>query len=203
LDIRLPDRDGWTVLDRLKHDPKTSHIPVHVITADDREDQPRLLGALTHLRKPVTREQLVAAFDRITSFAQRKIKRLLVIVGDNEQRKSVVELIGEGEVRTTAVANGRDALDQSENEQFDCLVLDPRLRDMSGFELIEAVQRDLGMLDLPIIVYTGKDLTEEDETQLRTAYDSVVVKEANSPERLLAETSLFLHLVETNLPETK
>ena len=106
----LPDRDGWTVLDRLKHDPKTSHIPVHVITADDREIQPRKLGALTYLRKPVTREQLVAAFDRIADFAERKVKRLLVVEGDDEQRKSVVELIGEGDVQTTAVATGEEAL---------------------------------------------------------------------------------------------
>ncbi len=203
LDIRLPDRDGWTVLDRLKHDNKTSHIPVHVITADDREHQPRKLGALTHLRKPVTREQLVSAFDRITSFAQRKVRRLLVTVGDDEQRKIVTDLIGDGDVQTTAVATGQEALELIRSEQFDCMVLDPKLPDLSGIELIEIIQRELGYLELPIIVYTSKDQTKEEEIQLRTTADAIVVKEANSPERLLAETSLFLHLVETSLPEPK
>ncbi len=203
LDIRLPDRDGWTVLDRLKHDPKTSHIPVHVITADDREHHPRKLGALTHLRKPVTREQLVESFDRIADFAQRKIKQLLVVEDDDAQRMSIVELIGEDDVQTTAVATGEEALAELQNRQFDCMVLDLRLPDMTGFELIELIQKELGQLDLPIIVYTGKDLTEKEEQQLRMVTDAIVIKEANSPERLLAETSLFLHRVETSLPEPK
>ncbi|HKC88409.1 MAG TPA: response regulator, partial [Blastocatellia bacterium] len=203
LDIRLPDHDGWTVLDRLKHDPKTSHIPVHVITADDREHQPRKLGAFTHLRKPVTREQLAAAFDQITDFAQRKVKRLLVVEGEDTRRESVVELIGEADVQTTGVATGQEALAQLRSERFDCMVLDPRLPDMSVVELVETIQRELGLPDLPIVVYTGKDLTEKEETELRTIADAMVVREANSPERLLAETSLFLHLIETSLPEQK
>ncbi|MEP7342535.1 MAG: HAMP domain-containing protein [Acidobacteriota bacterium] len=203
LDIRLPDRDGWTVLDRLKHDPTTSHIPVHVISGDDRENYPRRLGALTHLRKPVTREQLTNAFDQIAEFAERKIRRLLVVEDDDVQRMSVVELIGNGDVQTTAVATGEEALSQLEQQQFDCMVLDLRLPDMTGFELIDLIQKQLGMVDLPIIIYTGKDLTEREETQLRLVADAIVVKEANSPERLLAETSIFLHRVETSLPEPK
>jgi CheY-like chemotaxis protein/HAMP domain-containing protein len=203
LDIKLPDRDGWTVLDRLKHDPKTSHIPVHIITADDRECQPRKLGALTHLRKPVTREQLIESFDKIAAFAQRKIKHLLVVEDDDTQRMSIVELIGEGDVHTTAVATGTEALVELQNRQFDCMVLDLRLPDMSGFDLIERIQKELDQVDLPIIVYTGKELTEKEETQLRMVADAIVIKEANSPERLLAETSLFLHRVETSLPEPK
>ncbi|HEX9000210.1 MAG TPA: response regulator, partial [Blastocatellia bacterium] len=203
LDIRLPDRDGWTVLDRLKHDPATSHIPVHVITGDEREYHPRRLGALTHLRKPVTREQLVDAFDQIMEFAERKLRRLLVVEDDDTQRMSIVELIGEGDVQTTAVATGEEALAQLRNQPFDCMVLDLRLPDMTGFELIEQIQKHLGLLDLPIIIYTGKDLTEKEEMQLRMVADAIVVKEANSPERLLAETSIFLHRVESSLPEPK
>jgi len=203
LDIRLPDRDGWTVLDRLKHDPATSHIPVHVITGDEREYHPRRLGALTHLRKPVTREQLVSAFDQIMEFAERKLRRLLVVEDDDTQRMSIVELIGEGDVQTTAVATGEEALAQLRNQPFDCMVLDLRLPDMTGFELIEQIQKHLGLLDLPIIIYTGKDLTEKEEMQLRMVADAIVVKEANSPERLLAETSIFLHRVESSLPEPK
>jgi HAMP domain-containing protein/CheY-like chemotaxis protein/signal transduction histidine kinase len=203
LDILLPDRDGWTVLDRLKHDPKTSHIPVHVITADDREVQPRRLGALTYVRKPVTLEQLVAVFDRIAEFAERKVRRLLVVENDEARRASVVELIGDGDVQTTAVATGEEALAELRNQQFDCMALDPKLPDISGYELIEMIQREKGLLDLPIIVYNGAELSEEENARLRTAADSMVVKEAPSPERLLAETSLFLHRVETSLPEPK
>jgi CheY-like chemotaxis protein len=203
LDILLPDRDGWTVLDQLKHDPKTSHIPVHVITADDRENQPRKLGAFSYLRKPVTREQLVASFDRIAEFAHRKVRRLLVVEGDDKQRNRIVELIGEGDVQTTAVATGEEALAELRNHQFDCMTLDLKLPDMSGFEMIEKVQRETETLDLPIVVYIGKDLSEKDEARLRTVADAIVVKEADSPERLLAETSLFLHRAETSLPEPK
>jgi signal transduction histidine kinase/DNA-binding response OmpR family regulator len=203
MDIRLPDRDGWTVLDRLKHDRKTSHIPVHVITVDDREIQPRKLGALTYLRKPVTREQLVAAFDRIVDFVERKFKRLLVVEGDDERRRSVVELIGGGDVQTTAVANGEEALAELRNQRFDCMALDLRLPDMSGVELIELVQRETGLIDLPIIVYDGKGLSEEEVARLRSVAGAMVVKEAASPEHLLAETSLFLHRAETSMPEPK
>jgi hypothetical protein len=203
LDIRLPDHDGWTVLDRLKHDPKTSHIPVHVITVDDREDRPRRLGAFTHLRKPATREQLAAAFDRIAEFAQRKVKRLLVVEGDDAQRKSVVELIGDGDVQTTAVATGEEALAQLRSEPFDCVALDPKLPDMSGFDLLETIQREPRLLDLPIVIYPGKELTENEEARLRMMAGAIVVKEADSPERFLAETALFLHRVETSLPEQK
>jgi HAMP domain-containing protein/signal transduction histidine kinase/CheY-like chemotaxis protein len=203
LDIRLPDRDGWTVLDRLKHDPKTSHIPVHVITVDDREVQPLKLGALTYLRKPVTREQLVAAFDRIVEFVERKVKRLLVVEGDDARRSGLVELIGEGDVQTTAVATGEEALAELRDQRFDCMALDLRLPDMSGFDLVEMIQRELRLLDLPIIVYDGKGLSEEEEARLRRSAGAMVVKEAASPERLLAETSLFLHRVEASLPESK
>jgi CheY-like chemotaxis protein/signal transduction histidine kinase/HAMP domain-containing protein len=203
LDIRLPDRDGWTVLDRLKHDPKTSHIPVHVITADDREIQPRRLGALTYLRKPVTREHLVEAFDRVAEFAGRRTRRLLVVEGDDAQRASVVELIGDGAVRTTAVATGEEALARLRGAQFDCMALNPKLPDMSGAELMEAMRREPSLLDLPIIVYDGKDLSGEEEARFRAAAEAMIVKEAPSPERLLAETSLFLHLAEASLPEPK
>jgi CheY-like chemotaxis protein len=203
LDIRLPDRDGWTVLDRLKHDPKTSHIPVHVVTADDREIHPRRLGALTYLRKPVTREHLVEAFDRVAEFAGRGTRRMLVVEGDDAQRSSVVELIGDGAVRTTAVSTGEEALARLRAEQFDCMALNTKLPDMYGAELIEAMRREPRLLDLPIIVYDGKGLSGEEEARLRAVAETMIVREAPSLERLLAETSLFLHLAEASLPEPK
>ncbi|HKX31504.1 MAG TPA: response regulator, partial [Blastocatellia bacterium] len=203
LDIKLPDSDGWTVLDRLKHDPKTSHIPVHIISAYDNDYQLRKLGAFTHLRKPVTREQLIEAFDKITSFAQRQVKHLLVVEDDEIQRLSIVELIGEGDVETTAVSTAEEALIELQKQAFDCMVLDLKLPKMTGFELIERIQKELGLTQLPVIVYTGKELTSKEETQLQMVADAIIVKEAHSPERLLAETSLFLHRIESSLPEPK
>jgi hypothetical protein len=203
LDIKLPDRDGWTVLDRLKHDSQTSHIPVHIITGEEQRQRALKLGAFTHIQKPVSREDLVSAFDNITEFVQRRVKRLLVVEDDDAQRMGIVELIGNGDVVTTAVASGEEALRSLSSEQFDCMVLDLKLPDMTGFELIEKIQTDLGQQQLPIIIYTGKELTEKEETQLRKVTDAIIVKEASSPERLLAETALFLHRVEANLPEPK
>jgi HAMP domain-containing protein/CheY-like chemotaxis protein/signal transduction histidine kinase len=203
LDIRLPDRDGWTVLDRLKHDPETSHIPVHIITVEEQRQRALQQGAFTHLQKPVTHEELGKAFDGIREFAERRIRKLLVVEDDDVQRMSVVELIGNSDVKTTAVATGQEALDLLKDERFDCMVLDLRLPDMSGFELIEKLQTDLGRYDLPIIVYTGKELTRKEELHLKKVADAIIVKEASSPERLLAETALFLHRVEANLPESK
>nr|MBA2503931.1 response regulator [Pyrinomonadaceae bacterium] len=204
LDLKLPDRDGWTVLDRLKHDAETSHIPVHIISSEE-EQRPRAIkmGAITQLQKPVAREELASAFDQIAAFVQRGAKRLLVVEDDDVQRMSIVELIGNGDVKTTPVATGEEALAALQNEQFDCMVLDLKLPDMTGYELIEKIQNELGQRDLPIIVYTGKELTEKEETQLRRVADAIIVKEVSSPERLLAETALFLHRVEANLPEPK
>jgi CheY-like chemotaxis protein/signal transduction histidine kinase/HAMP domain-containing protein len=203
LDIRLPDRDGWTVLDRLKHDPATSHIPVHIISVEEERQRALKQGAINHVQKPVSHEDLHKAFDGIRDFAERRVRKLLVVEDDDVQRMSVVELIGNGDVHTTAVATGEEALSLLKGERFDCMVLDLRLPDMSGFDLIEKLQTDLGRYDLPIIVYTGKELTRKEELQLKKVADAIIVKEANSPERLLAETALFLHRVEANLPEPK
>jgi HAMP domain-containing protein/CheY-like chemotaxis protein len=203
LDIRLPDRDGWTVLDRLKHDPATSHIPVHIITVEEERQRALKQGAFDHVQKPVSHEDLGKAFDEIKTFAERSVKRLLVVEDDDVQRMSVVELIGNGDVHTTAVATGEEALVALKDERFDCMVLDLKLPDMSGFELIEKLQTDLGRYDLPIIIYTGKELTRKEELHLKKVADAIIVKEASSPERLLAETALFLHRVEANLPEPK
>jgi len=203
LDIRLPDRDGWTVLDRLKHDPETSHIPVHIITVEEERQRALQQGAFTHMQKPVTHEDLNKTFDDIRAFAERRVRKLLVVEDDDVQRMSVVELIGNGDVNTTAVASAREALNILKDERFDCMVLDLKLPDMSGFELIEKLQTDLGRYDLPIIIYTGKELTRKEELHLKKVADAIIVKEASSPERLLAETALFLHRVEANLPEPK
>jgi CheY-like chemotaxis protein len=203
LDLKLPDRDGWTVLDRLKHDPNTSHIPVHIISGEEQRQRALHSGAITHLQKPVSRDDLASAFDSIATFAEKRVRKLLVVEDDEVQRMSIVELIGNGDVITTAVETGEEALNALRIEPYDCMVLDLKLPDMTGFDLIEKIQKELGREDLPIIIYTGKELTPKEETQLRKVADAIIVKEASSPERLLAETALFLHRVEANLPEPK
>jgi len=155
------------------------------------------------VQKPVTHEDLGKTFDDMRNFTDRRIRKLLVVEDDDVQRMSVVELIGNGDVKTTAVATGEEALSVLKAERFDCMVLDLKLPDMTGFELIEKLQTDLGRYDLPIIIYTGKELTRKEELHLKKVADAIIVKEASSPERLLAETALFLHRVEANLPEPK
>jgi len=203
LDIRLPDRDGWTILDRLKHDPRTRHIPVHIISVEGARRRALRQGAFTLLNKPVTNGDLEKTFDSMNDFLERDMRELLVVEDDDAQRMSVVELIGNGDVRTTAVGTGQEALNRLKEQRFDCMVLDLKLPDMTGFELIEQLQTDTGQTDLPIIVYTGKELTRKEEMHLRRVATSVIIKEADSPERLLAETALFLHRVEAHLPEPK
>ena len=202
LDIKLPDRDGWTVLDRLKHDSQTRHIPVHIITVEEQRGRALRQGAFAHLQKPVRNEDLAITFNTIAAFAERSARKLLVVEDDDVQRMSVVELIGNGDVHTTAVATGEEALSKLQQEEFDCVVLDLKLPDMTGFELIEKLQHN-GQANIPIIVYTGKELTRKEERHLKRVATSIIIKEADSPERLLAETSLFLHRVEANLPESK
>jgi CheY-like chemotaxis protein len=204
LDMKLPVMDGWTVLDHLKHHPETRHIPVHIVSAGDGRQNALKAGAVAFLEKPVTREGLEATFASIRSFIERDVKRLLVIEDDEAQRQAVVELIGAGEdVEVTAVGSSEDALEALEVQRFDCMVLDLKLPEMGGFDLLERLKEDDRFSAIPVIVYTGKELTRREETKLRKFADTIVVKDASSPERLLDETSLFLHRIERKLPKEK
>jgi len=206
LDIRLPVIDGWTVLERLKHDSRTRHIPVHLISAiDDEATRPRALrqGALAVLKKTIDREALDEALGTVKAFLDRRIKNLLVVEDDEIQRKAILELIGNGDVESTAVGTAAETLAALGEKRFDCMVLDLGLPDMSGFELMERIRADERHADLPIIVYTGRELTEEEETRLKRLTDSIIIKSVRSMEHLLDETALFLHRVEANLPEPK
>jgi CheY-like chemotaxis protein len=203
LDIDMPGMDGWAVLDRLKHHPQTRHIPVHIITGIRERQQGLKSGALAYLEKPVTKEALDESFARISSFIDSSVKRLLVVEDDETQRQSMIELIQHEDVEITAVASAEDALRELSTGHFDCMVLDLGLKDMNGFELLETVKANPQMRDLPIIIYTGKDLSQAEETKLRKFAETIIVKDVKSPERLLDETALFLHRVEAKLPEQK
>jgi HAMP domain-containing protein/CheY-like chemotaxis protein/signal transduction histidine kinase len=203
LDIDLPVMDGWTILDRLKHDSTTRHIPVHIISMMEEAQRGMRLGAIAYLPKPVEREALDSAFSTIHGFIDRKVRNLLVVEDDDLERKSIVELIGNGDVKTTAVATGADALAALESQNFDCLVLDLGLSDMTGFELLERMKASPALSQIPVIVYTGKDLTKKQETELRRLAKTIIIKDVKSPDRLLDETALFLHRVESNLPADK
>ncbi|HEV8124410.1 MAG TPA: response regulator, partial [Gemmatimonadales bacterium] len=203
LDLRLPDADGWTILDRLKHDPATRHIPVHIISVEENWQRGLRLGAIDFMTKPATRDNLTEALKTLHEFVDRPIKRLLVVEDDNASQQSIVELIGNGDVETTVVGTGEEALAALQAGPFDCMVLDLGLPDMTGFQLITRVRSEIGLRKLPTIVYTGKQLSKKEEAELRRLAESVVIKDARSPERLLDETALFLHRVTAKLPDAK
>jgi signal transduction histidine kinase/DNA-binding response OmpR family regulator/HAMP domain-containing protein len=199
LDIRLPDVDGWVVLDRLKHEPATRHIPVHIITVTEDGRRGLERGAIAYLRKPVSRDALDDALGAIKEFIERKVRQLLVVEGDETQRDNIVELTADREVQTQAVATGSAALEALKAEPFDCMVLDLVLPDMTGFDLIEKIRHDLER-EIPTIIYTARDLTQQEEIELKRLADTTLVKDVKSPEQLLEETTLFLHQVQAHLP---
>lgn len=160
-------------------------------------------GAIAHLQKPLDPEALDVALTQIASFVERRVRNLLVVEDDETQRKAIVELIGNHDVATVAVESGEKALEALKAQKFDCMVLDLKLPGMSGIDLIKDIKKDPELIQLPIVVYTGKELTRKQETELRKLTDTIIVKDAKSPERLLDETALFLHRVEANLPEPK
>jgi signal transduction histidine kinase/HAMP domain-containing protein/DNA-binding response OmpR family regulator len=203
LDIFLPDLLGWTVLNQLKLDPTTRHIPVQIVTLEEERRHGLAHGAFSYLVKAPTTDGLEAAFDRIKEFAAQRAKRLLIIEDDDIERRSIVELLGHDDIEIETVASGGEALAALSQRAFDCVVLDLRLPDMTGFDLLEKMHAEPALLDVPVVVFTGRDLSIEEQTQLRTMAKSIVLKDVRSPERLLDETSLFLHRVVTDLPPAK
>jgi len=203
LDIFLPDMLGWTVLNNLKLDPLTRHIPVQIISLEEERQHGLAHGAFAYMVKPVTSDSIEAALDRIKQFAAPHAKRLLVVEDDELERMSIVELLGHDDIEIAAVGTGAEALQALTQQTFDCCVLDLRLPDMTGFELLDRIQTEASLAQLPIVVFTGKELSPEEEKQLKTVAKSIVLKDVQSPERLLDETALFLHRVVTDLPEAK
>jgi signal transduction histidine kinase/DNA-binding response OmpR family regulator len=191
LDLQLPDTNGWVVLEQLKSDPQTRNIPVHVISVDDAVQRGRRRGAVTCLRKPVSKKDLEEAFAAMESLAGRR-KNVLVVEDVGVERANIVKQFGNGEVFVTAVGTGREALEALRARNYDCLVLDLRLPDMTGLEVVEKARTDLGLEDLPVIVYTGKDLTAEEEARLREVTRTIIPKDPRSLDRLLDETARFV-----------
>jgi HAMP domain-containing protein/signal transduction histidine kinase/DNA-binding response OmpR family regulator len=203
LDIFLPDMLGWTVLSQLKRDPSTRHIPVQIMTVEEERQHGLEHGAFSYMVKPITTDGLEVALDRVKEYATRNVKRLLVVEDNEAERMSVVELLRHDDVEVETAATGADALAALRRQNFDGIVLDLRLPDTSGFDLLVELQDDPDLCDIPVIVFTGKELSADEEHRLRQAAKSIVVKGVQSPERLLDETSLFLHRVVTNLPPEK
>jgi CheY-like chemotaxis protein len=201
LDVHLPDIDGWRVLDGLKIDLATRHIPVHIISVDEDPEPNRTDGALGFLQKSETKESLGEAFDQLKAFVDRPVKNLLLVEDDEIQTMSIKDLIGNGDVKTTVVGTGKDALEAIATHKYDCMVLDLGLPDMSGMELLEKIKQSSGSKSMPIIIYTARELLEEESARLNKMAESVVIKDVRSPERLLDETALLLHRNVYNLPD--
>jgi CheY-like chemotaxis protein/signal transduction histidine kinase/HAMP domain-containing protein len=203
LDIFLPDMLGWTVLNNLKLNHATRHIPVQIISVDEERRHGLSHGAFSYTVKPATTEGLEQCFDRIKNFVAPRTKRLLVVEDNEIEARGIVELLGHDDIEIVTVTTGTEALAKLLDRPFDCCVLDLRLPDMSGFQLLQKVQEEASLREIPIVVFTGKSLSLDEELQLRSMAKSIVLKDVQSPERLLDETALFLHRVVAHLPEAK
>ncbi|MFV3131085.1 HAMP domain-containing protein [Niveispirillum sp. KHB5.9] len=203
LDVFLPDMLGWTVLSQLKQSPATRHIPVQIVTLDEDRQHGLARGAFAFLNKPTTTEGLEAALARIQEYARPRRKRLLVVEDNTAELMSVTELLGHDDIDISTVGTGGDALEKLRSEPIDCVVLDLKLPDMSGFEVLESISEDEDLRDVPVVVFTGRELSPDEDARLHTMARSVVVKGVESPERLLDETALFLHRIVSDLPGPK
>jgi CheY-like chemotaxis protein/signal transduction histidine kinase len=203
LDVFLPDMLGWTVLNHLKQDPATRHIPVQMLTLDEDRHHGLARGAFAFVTKPTTPEGLEAALSRIKEYSAPRRKRLLVVEDNPAEQLSIKELLGYDDIDVTVAATGAEAIEAVNEHAFDCVVLDLRLPDISGFDVLERFRDTPSLGDLPVVVFTGKELSPEEDARLHSLARSVVVKGVESPERLLDETALFLHRVVADLPAEK
>ncbi|CAK9889559.1 MULTISPECIES: response regulator [Pseudomonas] len=199
LDMRLPDHSGLTVLQRLKEQASTRHIPVHVISVEDRVEAALHMGAIGYAVKPATREELKQVFARLEAKLTQKLKHILLVEDDDLQRESIARLIGDEDIEITAVGMAQQALDLLRENIYDCMIIDLKLPDMLGNELLKRMSDDDIRSFPPVIVYTGRNLTREEEADLLKYSRSIIIKGARSPERLLDEVTLFLHKVESKL----
>lgn len=203
LDVNLPDRSGLGVLDQLKRQAETRHIPIHVLSVTDHEQEALRRGAVGYALKPIDRERLMQAFQKIETTLEQRLHHVLVVEDDARQRESITELLGSNDIAITAVASGGEALAALTTSTFDCMVMDLKLPDVTGFELLERMASRSDLAFPPVIVYTGRSLTLDEERRLNRFSKSIIIKGARSPERLLDEVTLFLHQVEATLPPAR
>ncbi len=203
LDIGLPDRSGLSVLDELKHNPATRHIPVHIISATDHSQTALEMGATGYAIKPVEKEKLIEALKRLEAKFTQKMRRVLIVEDDEVHRDSTCRLLAGDDVETVAVGTADEALEHLTHSTFDCMVLDLSLPDRTGFDLLEEMANRDQYSFPPVIVYTGRSLSRDEEQKLRRFSSSIIIKGARSPERLLDEVTLFLHQVEAKLPQDR
>ena len=203
LDVFLPDMLGWSVLSQLKQNPLTRHIPVQIITLDEDKHHGLARGAFSFVTKPTTTEGVEAALRRIKEYSTPRRKRLLVVEDNLAEQMSIAELLGHDDVEIETASTGRGALNSLRRRSADCVVLDLRLPDMTGFDVLEELGADQALSEVPVVVFTGRELSAEEDARLHTMARSIVVKGVESPERLLDETALFLHRVVTELPPEK
>jgi HAMP domain-containing protein/CheY-like chemotaxis protein len=203
LDVFLPDMLGWTVLSQLKHNPLTRHIPVQIITLDEDRQHALARGAFSFVNKPTTTEGVSAALSQIKEYARPRRKRLLIVEDNAAEQLSIRALLDHDDIEVVTTGTGAGALSALRDNPCDCVVLDLRLPDMSGFEVLDHIRKDEGLSNVPVVVFTGRELSAEENAELHTMARSIVVKGVESPERLLDETSLFLHRVTTELPIEK
>jgi CheY-like chemotaxis protein len=194
---------GWTVLSQLKQSPATRHIPVQIVTLEEDRQHGLARGAFAFLTKPASQEGLQAALMRIKNFTEPRRKRLLVVEDNAAERMGITELLAHDDIDIVTAENGASALAILRDKGCDCVVLDLKLPDMSGFEVLEEIRADARITDVPVVVFTGRELSAEEEAQLHSIARSVVVKGVESPERLLDETALFLHRLVSELPPEK
>jgi HAMP domain-containing protein/CheY-like chemotaxis protein/signal transduction histidine kinase len=203
LDVFLPDMLGWNVLSQLKQNSLTRHIPVQIVTLDEDRQHGLARGAFSFVTKPTTREGIGEAMSRIKEFAEPRRRRLLVVEDNEIEQMSIRELLGHDDIEIVNADTGREALDILRQQACDCVVLDLRLPDMTGFEVLESMRAEKTLADVPVVVFTGRELSADEDAQLHTMARSIVVKGVESPERLLDETALFLHRIISDLPEDK
>jgi HAMP domain-containing protein/CheY-like chemotaxis protein/signal transduction histidine kinase len=203
LDVFLPDMLGWNILSQLKQNPATRHIPVQIVTLEEDRQHGLSRGAFSFITKPATTDSLRVALGRIRDFTKPRRRRLLIVEDNASERFSLVELLGHDDIEIKTAENGATALEILEDEGCDCVVLDLRLPDMSGFDILATMRGDPRLAEIPVVVFTGRELTADEEGRLHAIARSVVVKGVESPERLLDETALFLHRLVSKLPPEK
>ncbi len=203
LDVGLPQLDGFTVMEHLKENPETRHIPVHFMSADDQDAEAKQMGAIGYLHKPVSMDMIGKAFKKIERFLSKSVKKLLLVVDNEEHQKQIIELLGDGTVEATISKTKDDAIEKLKKVAFECIIIDVDTEEKSALQLLEHTYQDENLSQIPVIIHSKRDLSEDEEKLLQHVGGNITIKEVRSPERLLDEATLFLHQVESKLPEAK